>query len=123
MTAADMAPGDVRAAVEAMLAGEWGVVDAADGFMLLAKARPDKTLPAEFYTFAVTQQGAAAGDGGCAAVWQAWRRTTGRAGGAARWRRAGVGEGFGAATMAPRSKLRTPSGETLYRFADAMPAL
>ncbi len=121
-TATDMAPGDVRAAVEAMLAGEWGVVDAADGFMLLAKGAADKTLPAEFYTFAVTQQGAAQATeaaqlrlaGVAAHDWPRWRRSEVET----RWR---VGEGFDAATMAPQIELRTPSGETLYRFADAMP--
>ena len=121
-TATDMAPGDVRTAVEAMLAGEWGVVDAADGFMLLAKGAADKTLPAEFYTFAVTQQdGAQTAEAAPLHLadvtthdWPRWRRSEVEM----RWR---VGEGFDAATMAPQIELRTPSGETLYRFADAMP--
>ena len=34
-----------------MLAGEWGVVDAADGFMLLRKGAARKTLPDAFYDF------------------------------------------------------------------------
>ncbi|MEZ4559210.1 MAG: hypothetical protein R2854_22695 [Caldilineaceae bacterium] len=36
-TNTDMAPGDLKARVDAMLAADWGVVGAADGFLLLHK--------------------------------------------------------------------------------------
>ena len=46
-----MAPGDVRSTIEEMLAGDWGVVDAADGFLLLSKTASKKTIPEAFYDF------------------------------------------------------------------------
>lgn len=50
-TNTDMAPGDLKAQVDAMLAGEWGVVDAADGLLLLAEGVEGKEIPEDFYTF------------------------------------------------------------------------
>jgi hypothetical protein len=50
--AIDMAPGDLRARVEEMLAEEWGVIDAADGFLLLQKGAPNQAIPPAFFTFA-----------------------------------------------------------------------
>lgn len=50
-TATDMAPGNVRDVIEQMLANDWGVVDAADGFLLLRRGVADKTIPAAFYDF------------------------------------------------------------------------
>ena len=55
-TATDMAPGDVKAAVENMLAGQWGVVDAADGFLLLHKGAAQRTIPDAFFNFARGQR-------------------------------------------------------------------
>lgn len=104
-----------------MLAGDWGVVDAADGFMLLHKGAPEKSLPAEFYDFARTSTVADAIHdaplrfiGATADDWPRWRQSTVTT----RWQ---VGEGFDAATMSPQIELRSPTGETLYRFADANP--
>ena len=48
----DMAPGDVKAKVDGMLANGWGVVDGADGFLLLRRGAPDTTIPDAFYDFA-----------------------------------------------------------------------
>jgi uncharacterized membrane protein len=51
-TNTDMAPGDLKARVDEMLADEWGVVDGVDGFLLLHKGAPAKTIPDAFYEFA-----------------------------------------------------------------------
>ena len=53
-TNTDMAPGDLKARVDAMLAADWGVVDAADGFLLLHKGAPAKAIPPDFYSFVRT---------------------------------------------------------------------
>lgn len=50
-TSTDMAPGDLKRQVDAMLAGAWGVVDAADGFLLLQRGAAPKAIPASFYDF------------------------------------------------------------------------
>jgi uncharacterized membrane protein len=50
-TNTDMAPGDLQARVDAMLTGGWGVVDAADGFLLLAQGVEAKSIPDAFYSF------------------------------------------------------------------------
>ncbi len=48
----DMQAGDVRASVDKLLGEGFGVVDAANGFVLLAQGAADKTLPDAFYDFA-----------------------------------------------------------------------
>ena len=48
----DMAPGDVKATVDGMLADGWGVIDGADGFLLLQRGTGEKTIPDAFYDFA-----------------------------------------------------------------------
>ncbi len=45
-------PNDLYRDVQAMLAGEWGVEAARDGWLLLKRGGTQKTLPDEFYTFA-----------------------------------------------------------------------
>jgi hypothetical protein len=117
-TATDMAPGDVRTQVEAMLAGEWGVVDGADGFLLLHKGAANKTIPPDFYTFArssgnagntpLTLLDASVDD------WPRWRATKL----ITVWQ---VGEGYDATLFDPSIEVRTPAGETLYTFSDALP--
>jgi uncharacterized membrane protein len=116
-TATDMAPGDVRTAVEAMLAGAWGVVDGADGFLLLHKGTAEKQIPPAFYGFARST-----GDGGDAPLtlieatsedWPRWRATKI----VTVWQ---VGEDYEAATMSPAIELRSPGGDTLYGFDGAM---
>lgn len=117
-TATDMAPGDVRTQVESMLAGEWGVVDAADGILLLHKGATEKEIPPAFYDFA--RSSGNAGDAPLTLVsaeaedWPRWRATQL----VTLWQ---VGEGYDAASVFPSIEARTPSGDTLYRFADAMP--
>ena len=51
-TNTDMAPGDLKATVDTMLTGEWGIVDGADGFLLLRRGAATKTIPDSFYDFA-----------------------------------------------------------------------
>lgn len=118
-TATDMAPGDLRGTVEAMLAGEWGVVDAADGFLLLHKGAAQKAIPDAFFDFARTS-GAVNDAAPLAFVqveahdWPRWRQTQVTS----EWQ---VGSGFDPAAMAPSLALRDPAGNVLYRFGDATP--
>ena len=108
-----------------MLAQEWSVVDAADGYLLLHKGNGDKVIPDAFYDFARAPSAIDNGDGVEEAApiqfagsevtdWPRWRQTQITS----LWE---VGEGFEGASMAPQVELRTPAGETIYRFADAMP--
>jgi hypothetical protein len=118
-TATDMAPGDVRVTVETMLAGEWGVVDAADGFLLLRKGATEKAILPAFYAFARGQASAVPAAPLAltrveVADWPRWRQTRV----VTTWQ---VGAGYDAATMQPAIELRSPGGETLYRWSDARP--
>jgi hypothetical protein len=118
-TATDMAPGDVRTRVDALLAGEWGVVDAADGFLLLRKGAAAKTIPPAFYDFArslgpPTDDAPLRLERVAARDWPRWRQTQVTT----TWQ---VGAGFDLAAMAPQVTLRDPAGDTLYRFADVTP--
>ena len=45
-------PLEIQSALQALLAGGWGVADAADGYVLLQKGRGAATLPDAFYDFA-----------------------------------------------------------------------
>jgi uncharacterized membrane protein len=47
-------PNDLKTGVENLLAGEYGVDQAADGWLLLQRGAPDRTLPDAFYDFART---------------------------------------------------------------------
>ncbi len=47
-------PNDLRTGVENLLAGEYGVDQAVDGWLLLRRGAPDKALPDAFYDFART---------------------------------------------------------------------
>jgi hypothetical protein len=122
-TATDMAPSDVRTRVEAMLAGEWGVVDAADGFLLLHKGAPQKSIPDAFFDFARTPGAVTSAEAAAAPLafhrvnvddWPRWRQTQVTS----EWQ---VGSSFDPATMAPSLALRDPAGDALYRFGDATP--
>lgn len=116
-TATDMAPGDVRTTVEAMLGGEWGIVDGADGFLLLQKGAPAKTLPPAFYDFARTP--GQAGESPLTLVdarvddWPRWRATRL----VSTWQ---VGTGFDPATLTPGLEVRSPGGEVLARAEAAL---
>ncbi len=112
-TNTDMAPGDVRSAVEAMLAGDWGVVDAADGYLLLSKTASEKTIPDAFYDFVREQDGLIEAVGPLTfldvdvAYWSRWRESKL----ITRWL---VGPEYQAGSARPRVELRTPDGETIY---------
>ncbi|HEY51883.1 MAG TPA: DUF2079 domain-containing protein [Caldilineae bacterium] len=119
-TNTDMAPGDVRDTVEAMLAGDWGVVDAADGFLLLSKAAADKTIPDAFYDFARSQETQAVAAGPLTFLaadvryWPRWRESKL----VTRWL---VGPDHEAGRTRPWVELRTPAGATVYTIADLTP--
>ncbi|MFZ1753878.1 MAG: DUF2079 domain-containing protein [Caldilineaceae bacterium] len=119
----DMAPGDVKAKVDAMLATGWGVVDGADGFLLLQHGAPETTIPDVFYDFAREPDPANVADirnsqlatrnpqyafgpltflGMDLLDWPRWRQTKVTT----LWR---VEEGFDG-QIAPRVEIRTPSG-------------
>jgi uncharacterized membrane protein len=49
-------PNDLKTGVENLLAGDYGVDQADDGWLLLRRGAPDKTLPASFYDFARISQ-------------------------------------------------------------------
>jgi uncharacterized membrane protein/uncharacterized membrane protein YbhN (UPF0104 family) len=51
----DRHPADIRAAIEKLLAGGWGVADAADGYALLQRGGGQAALPDAFYDFARAQ--------------------------------------------------------------------
>ena len=120
-TNTDMAPGDLKTQVDAMLAGEWGVVDAADGFLLLAKGAPEKSIPEAFYSFARVAQDVQPAPAGPLQLvdlraddWSRWRQTKL----VAEWQ---VGEGFDAQTMAPWLEIVTPQQEVIATVNTAAP--
>ena len=121
-TNTDMAPGDVKLRVEQMLAGDWGVVDGADGFLLLHKGAAEKGIPDAFYDFArgESEEIGEIGDGGLAFVglevedWPRWRQTKL----IGSWR---VGAGFDPQTDAPRLWVNGPGGETVYASDEITP--
>jgi len=120
-TNTDMAPGDLKAQVDAMLAGEWGVVDAADGFLLLARGAPAKTIPATFYSFARPSQGADSLSASPLQLadlraddWSRWRQTQF----VVDWQ---VGEGFDAQAAAPWLEIVTPQQEVIATLNTAAP--
>ena len=43
-------PADLRRSVDELLAGDFGVAAASDGYLLLQRGNPNKTLPPEFFT-------------------------------------------------------------------------
>ncbi len=123
-TNTDMAPGDLKSDVDALLAGEWGVVDGADGFLLLHRGASPKTIPDAFYDFA--RAGASAEPVGSASMpttqlvrtsaseWLRWRSTKVTA----EWR---VGDAHTSAEDTPLLELVTPEGELLYNLMTAAP--
>ncbi len=124
-TNTDMAPGDVKGAVETLLAGTWGVVDGADGFLLLRRNADTKQLPDAFYSFARGAPGAVMlppqtplrFTGAQAEDWPRWRQTAVQA----CWM---VGPTFPTAPVAPQLEIVTPAGDIYYAMsASAPPAL
>ena len=122
-TNTDMAPGDLKGGVDTLLAGNWGVVDGADGFLLLQRGNANKVIPHAFYDFA---RGQAIGTGqrteNSALTFVSvqvedrprWRQTQVNA----CWQ---VGSGFAAAPITPQLELIAPTGELLYSFSVAAP--
>jgi len=47
-------PNDLKAGIENLLAGDYGLAEAADGYLLLQRGAPGKTLPDAFFDFART---------------------------------------------------------------------
>lgn len=126
-TNTDMAPGDLKTQIDAMLADDWGVVDAADGFLLLRKGAQQKTIPHEFTSFARVEPDEMSGKGNepantdglqLAAVaaqdWPRWRQTKL----VADWR---VGKAFDPAKDEPWLQVTAAGGETLATLATAAP--
>lgn len=119
-TNTDMAPGDLKAAVEAMLASGWGVVDAADGFLLLQQGAATKAIPDAFYSFVRLPEGNPAAGQPLQLVelaaddWLRWRQTKL----AAEWQ---VGEGFDPAVHGPALEVVTPAGDTAVTLGAAAP--
>ncbi|MCO6449969.1 MAG: DUF2079 domain-containing protein [Caldilineales bacterium] len=119
-TNTDMAPGDLRDAVMTMFAADWGVVDAADGFLLLARNAPAKEIPPAFYDFVRSQ-----GDPDMAAGpltfldIQAddrpyWRQTKL----VSHWL---VGNDFTPGSVRPWLEVRKPDGGLVYTLDDLTP--
>ena len=118
----DMAPGDLHDQVQAMLAADWGVVDAEDGYLLLRRGAPNKTIPDAFYDFArvpndpeaLPQSYPLTFDRVEVTDWPRWRQavlTT-------EWL---VGQDYQPGTVRPWIEMRTPSGELLYTYDDIAP--
>ena len=119
-TNTDMAPGDLKSKVDTMLAGDWGVVDAADGFLLLSKSAASKEIPPEFYTFVRRHTAGSAGAqpwqllGIETADWPRWRQTKL----APAWQ---IGSSFDPAAATPQLSVVTPRGDTVATLATAAP--
>jgi len=111
----DMAPGDVKQAVDKMLASGWGVVDGRDGYLLLQKGAGSVDIPGAFYSFTGLAEDALPIPTEPVTVsvddWARWRQTKL----SATWRP------WEAAWGAPRLELLSPAGELLYTPATLMP--
>lgn len=124
-TNTDMAPGDLKAAVDALLQGEWGVVDGADGFLLLHRGAREKRIPTAFYDFARADPAPPPASAMTAPPalpqlvqvtvddWPRWRQTKV----VSDWQ---VGSGSPAG-FTPALTLVTPSGEQIRTLAEGAP--
>ncbi|MCB0129722.1 MAG: DUF2079 domain-containing protein, partial [Caldilineaceae bacterium] len=125
-TNTDMAPGDLWARVDAMLAGAWGVVDGADGFLLLQRGAQNKEIPSSFYDFArmpLASTGASTDAVPTAPLtlvdvtvhdWPRWRQTTL----IGKWL---VGTTFDPARHEPRLDVNSPAGQRMIGITDVTP--
>lgn len=123
-TNTDMAPGDLKSAVETMLAGDWGVVDGSNGFLLLHRGHATKEIPAAFYDFARTPQQERATTNASpsptqlwatsATTWPRWRQTKVTA----EWI---VGSDVQTNPPQPQLDIVSPEGELLYNLITAAP--
>lgn len=123
-TNTDMAPGDLKTKVDEMLAADWGVVDAADGFLLLRRPAAAKEIPAAFYSFVRHGERATASPAATGAAlllrdisaddWARWRQTKLTA----TWQ---VGSSFDPAVDSPEFTVVTPNGDTVATLAAMAP--
>jgi uncharacterized membrane protein len=117
-TNTDMAPGDLKAQVESLLAGDWGVVDAADGFLLLARGVGRKTIGEPFYTFVRGPAAAPAEPLQLAAIaaddWPRWRQSKL----VVEWE---VGEGYDPKRDTPWLEIAALDGEEVATLESAAP--
>lgn len=127
-TNTDLAPGDVKSDVDKLLARDWGVVDAADGFLLLQRGAANKVIPKAFYDFARLPLTDAVQPSSTVEPtveplalvevniedWLRWRQTRI----VTTWQ---VGHGFDPASVAPQFDLLTPDGEAFYALSAATP--
>ena len=118
-TNTDMAPGDLKARVDAMLVGEWGVVDGADGFLLLAQGAGAKAIPDAFYSFTLIGQEPASDTplqlvAVTAEDWSRWRQTKL----VFEWL---VGADYDPASMPPTVDVKTPQREVVATLTTAAP--
>ncbi len=117
-TNTDMAPGDLKAQVETLLAGDWGVVDAADGFLLLARGVGRKTIGEPFYTFVRGPAAAPAEPLQLAAIaaddWPRWRQSKL----VVEWE---VGEGYDPKRDTPWLEIAALDGEEVATLESAAP--
>lgn len=122
-TNTDMAPGDLKRSVDTLLAGTWGVVDGADGFLLLQRGNSNKVIPDAFYDFArgkavATTQNRTDADLTLVDIqaeeWPRWRQTKVNA----CWQ---VGTTSPATPAAPHLEIVSPAGDLLYSFVSVAP--
>lgn len=118
-TNTDMAPGDLKVRVDAMLAGEWGVVDAADGFLLLAEGAEEKEIPEDFYTFTLVGREEAPETplrllSIAVEDWPRWRQTKV----VFEWV---VGAGYDPTLTPPTALLKTPQQDVIATLESAAP--
>ncbi|NOZ50157.1 MAG: DUF2079 domain-containing protein [Chloroflexi bacterium] len=115
----DMAPGDVKSTVLAMLEKDWGIVDAGDGFLLMRRGAPTKAIPAAFYDFARRPGRPDQSDplrfvGLQVADWPRWRQTQI----ISHWQ---VGADYVPGSIRPWLEIRNLAGERLYTPDDLTP--
>jgi hypothetical protein len=110
-TDTDMAPGDVKSAVDAMLAADWSVVDAANGYLLLRRSAGNKEIPERFGTFFKPEKDDLQEPKVRALDWPRWRLTQIEA----TWPE------WDPTLGVPRVEVVTPGGETIYTLATSAP--
>jgi uncharacterized membrane protein len=111
-TNTDMAPGDLKGQVDAMLAADWGVVDGADGFLLLRRGEVNKIIPSSFFDFARAPDPGGEGSSLPALDIQDWPR----------WRQTRLVLDWPAEEFQPQLQVVTPSGDVASPLAAAPPA-
>lgn len=119
-TNTDLAPGDLHDMVRQMLAGDWGIVDADDGFLLLRRGTEAKEIPHAFYKFVrigrerEAEQMALSFSEVSLDDRPRWRSTAVTS----EWL---VGPQFDPERDRPRFMILRPDGRSIYRFGDSTP--